>query len=80
MMKRFVGINQLVVAEEAEHPYLITNGVSTCICLLLKGRFGGVGFIGMYHWDGFVDTGFDKKAPNAKNKAKKRLGDLIYSL
>lgn len=78
-MKIFVNMDCFVVAEASKHPFLITNGVSTCICILLKGSIGGVEFIGMYHWSGF-GLNLNKKASVAKVKAIERINDLIYTL
>lgn len=78
-MKLFVTISNTVVADVSQHPYLITNGVSTCICLMVKGTMGGVGYIGMHHWDGF-DLSFNKHAPNAKKNAMRVINQLISNL
>lgn len=45
-----------MVVVPAESNLLWTEGVSTCICLMMFGRVSARKFIAMYHWDGFATT------------------------
>ena len=69
----------LVLANKKGRLVLTTEGVSTCICLLIRGRVGGVPYIGMYHWPGF-DESFDRKAPDVRAQAKEEVYGIISRL
>lgn len=59
---------------------LTTGGVSTCICILMKGRImEDTPFLLMHHWEGF-DLSFDKSAPDANHQAKLVLNNLFIEL
>ena len=66
----------IVVADNVDDTVLITQGISTCICLCAKGLVGGMPFLAMYHWEGFSDD-FDKQAEDAENKALLEVNDLF---
>ncbi len=36
----------------ARQSMLVTEGVSTCICILMRGHIDAKPFLAMYHWDG----------------------------
>lgn len=56
----------------AETGFLWTEGVSTCICLVLLGEVAARKFIAMYHWEG-CSTTFDKNA-------SKDLKNVIFNI
>lgn len=47
---------------------LYTVGVSTCVCLAVKGQYGAHPFLALLHWDGF-NLNFDKHAPALEDRA-----------
>lgn len=67
---------KIVIALDRPDISLTTGGVSTCICIMLKGRVGRMPFLAMYHWDGF-DASFNKHANDASIRAENELDDLI---
>ena len=44
-----------ILSVQSGDEILKTNGISTCICLMLKGTFLDKNFILMHHWSGFVN-------------------------
>ncbi|MFZ4077766.1 MAG: hypothetical protein ACOYKA_07260 [Legionellaceae bacterium] len=67
---------KIVIALDRPDISLTTGGVSTCICIMLKGRVGKMPYLAMYHWDGF-DASFNKHASHAPSQAENELDDLI---
>lgn len=75
-----VGINEEVVVAVLDPSLsLTTTGVSTCICILVKGHVDDTPYIGMIHWDGF-SVDFDKSAENAEDTAREKIDDVIFCL
>ncbi len=50
-----------MIALEAENNGLWTEGISTCIGIMIQGSVDSKPFIAMYHWEGF-SAYFDKKS------------------
>ena len=67
---------KIVVPLDKPDVSLTTGGISTCICIMLKGRIGKMPYLAMYHWDGF-DASFNKQASDAAIRAENELDDLI---
>jgi hypothetical protein len=62
--------NEMAVVEVVTGKEVIsTPGVSTCICISVKGQYGTHPFIALFHWEG-LDARFDKKAPGAEERAR----------
>ena len=55
---------------------LVTEGVSTCICIMIHGQYGAHPFLAMYHWDGF-DVSFDKNDPEVWLRANDKIDMMI---
>ncbi len=73
-----VGETRVVKATD-DTTCLMTSGVSTCICLLIKGRVGSVPYLGMMHWDGFSYE-FDKNSRQVEKHARQAVDSLIWRL
>lgn len=58
---------------------LVTDGVSTCICIMVLGRVESKQFLAMMHWDGFDHT-FDKNASHARELAGLKVHSLFADL